>query len=422
MGFGLDISRERGNTGIVEIVQLYTLMLIGVLSVGGFAFARNTARAKRSSGTETTRWHSHPNYHGYLTGWSIATVGLGLLCLWSLVFPGQTTALVMAILLSSAFMGLTVFKRIEPAFPARIYTERFIKAALFGLSGLAILTTFGIVFSLIFESLRFFSDVSVFDFLTGLNWSPQTALRSDQIGSSGSFGAVPVLLGTFMIMAIAICVAGPVGLMIAIYLSEYASRRMRAIVKPIIEILAGIPTVVFGFFALLTVGPAIRNLTDALGFAVPTQSAISAGVVMGVMIIPLISSLSDDVVNAVPQSLRDGAYALGATKSETMKQVIFPSALPGIMAAFLLAISRAIGETMIVVMAAGRAANLTGNPFESVTTVTVQIVALLTGGPEFDSTRTLAAFALGLTLFAITLTLNIIALRTVRKYREVSLA
>lgn len=410
----------------MEIIQLYTLLLIGVLSIGGFAYNRNFARASvrasRQSGPAETRWHSHPDYHGYLTGWSVALVGLGLFIIFNLVFPNQVALQTVSILLGTSLAGLFVFKKIAPAFPARIYTERFIKTTLLALSGLAILTTFGIVFSLIFESLRFFADVPLFDFLTGLKWSPQTALRPDQVGSSGAFGAVPVLLGTFMIMAIAIGVAGPVGLMIAIYLSEYASRRMRVIVKPIIEILAGIPTVVFGFFALLTVGPAIRNLTDALGFAVPTQSAISAGVVMGVMIIPLISSLSDDVINAVPQSLRNGAYALGATKSETMKQVVFPSALPGIMAAFLLAISRAIGETMIVVMAAGRAANLTGNPFESVTTVTVQIVALLTGGPEFDSTKTLAAFALGLVLFVITLVLNIIALRTVRKYREVSLA
>jgi len=219
-------------------------------------------------------------------------------------------------------------------------------------------------------------------------------------------------------MFIAIIVAGPIGLMVAVYLSEYASQRTRSIVKPAVEILAGIPTVVYGFFALLTVGPTIRVISENLGFSVPTQSAISAGVVMGVMIIPLISSLSDDVINAVPQSLRDGSYALGATKSETMTKVIFAGALPGIIGAFLLAISRAIGETMIVVMAAGRAANLTANPFEAVTTVTVQIVALLTGDQEFDSPKTLAAFALGLVLFVMTLILNVIALTVVRKYRE----
>lgn len=269
-----------------------------------------------------------------------------------------------------------------------------------------------------FESLRFFEQVPVFDFLTGLQWSPQTALREDQAGQSGAFGAVPIFTGTFMIMAVAMFVAAPIGLLIAIYLSEYASRPTRAIVKPIIEILAGVPTVVYGFFALLTVGPAIRGFVESLGFAVPTQSAIAAGSVMGVMIIPFISSLSDDVINAVPQTLRDGSYALGATKSETMTKVIFPAALPGIIGALLLAVSRAIGETMIVVMAAGRAANLTGNPFEAVTTVTVQIVSLLTGDQEFDSAKTLAAFALGLVLFIITLALNVVALLIVRKYRE----
>jgi len=218
-------------------------------------------------------------------------------------------------------------------------------------------------------------------------------------------------------MAIAISVAAPIGLMIAIYLSEYASRRTRKLVKPVIEILAGVPTVVYGFFALLTVGPVIRSTAESMGFAVPTQSAITAGLVMGIMIIPFISSLSDDVINAVPQTMRDGSYALGATKSETMSKVVFAGALPGIIGALLLAVSRAIGETMIVVFAAGRAANLTGNPFEAVTTVTVQIVALLTGDQEFDSPKTLAAFALGLVLFVITLVLNFIALIIVRRYR-----
>ena len=292
------------------------------------------------------------------------------------------------------------------------------KAALLLCSGVAVLTTFGIVFSLVFESLRFFEQVPILDFLTGLQWSPQTALREDQAGQSGAFGAVPILTGTFMIMAVAMFVAAPIGLLIAIYLSEYADKRTRGIVKPFVEILAGVPTVVYGFFALLTVGPVIRGFAESFGFSVPTQSAIAAGSVMGVMIIPFISSLSDDVINAVPQTLRDGSYALGATKSETMMNVIFPAALPGIIGALLLGVSRAIGETMIVVMAAGRAANLTGNPFEAVTTVTVQIVSLLTGDQEFDSAKTLAAFALGLVLFVITLMLNVVALLIVRKYRE----
>jgi phosphate transport system permease protein len=244
------------------------------------------------------------------------------------------------------------------------------------------------------------------------------AIREDQVGSSGAFGAVPVFAGTLMISAIAMVVAVPVGLMSAIYLSEYANRRFRAIAKPLMEILAGIPTVVYGFFAALTVAPFIRDTGIGLGLDVSSESALAAGLVMGIMIIPFVSSLSDDVINAVPQAMRDGAYGLGATKSETVKQVVLPAALPGIVGGVLLAVSRAIGETMIVVMAAGLAANLTANPLKTVTTVTVQIVTLLVGDQEFDSPKTLAAFALGLILFIATLILNVIALHVVRKYRE----
>jgi phosphate transport system permease protein len=269
----------------------------------------------------------------------------------------------------------------------------------------------------LFESLRFFKAVPFMDFLFGLQWSPQTALRADQVGQSGAFGAIPIFAGTFLIMLVAMTIAGPVGLMIAIYLTEYATARVKKWVKPAIEILAGVPTVVYGFFALLTFAPFVRGFAETLGFSVPTQSALAAGVVMGVMIIPFVSSLSSDVINAVPQTLRDGSYALGATESETMKKVVFTAALPGIIGAFMLAISRAIGETMIVYMAAGKAANLTANPFEAVTTVTVQIVALLTGDSDFDSPKTLVAFALGLVLFVITLILNVVALTVVRRYR-----
>jgi phosphate transport system permease protein len=238
------------------------------------------------------------------------------------------------------------------------------------------------------------------------------------VGQSGAFGAVPVFAGTLLITIIAMAVAVPIGLMSAIYLSDYAGRKVRSWAKPLIEILAGIPTVVYGFFAALTVAPFIRNAGNALGLEVASESALAAGLVMGVMIIPFISSLSDDVMNAVPQSLRDGAYALGATKSETIRQVVVPAALPGIMGGVLLAVSRAIGETMIVVMAAGLTARLTANPLEAVTTVTVQIVTLLVGDQEFDSPKTLAAFALGLVLFVVTLILNIVALRIVKRYRE----
>ncbi len=310
------------------------------------------------------------------------------------------------------------YARIRPDTQARIGVEKTLRYALMGASSIAILTTVGIVMSVLFESLRFFQSVPVTEFLFGTHWSPQTAIRTDQVGSSGSFGAVPLFAGTFLISFIALMVAIPFGLMSAIYLSEYASKTFRSFAKPTLELLAGIPTVVYGFFAALTVGPMIRSLGEAIGLSTASESALAAGLVMGVMIIPFVSSLSDDVINAVPQAMRDGAYALGGTQSETIRQVIIPAALPGIVGGVLLAASRAIGETMIVVMAAGLAANLTANPLQSVTTVTVQIVTLLTGDQEFDSPKTLAAFALGLLLFLITLMLNMVALHVVRKYRE----
>tara|TARA_B100001750_G_scaffold186853_1_gene156166 strand:- start:835 stop:1812 length:978 start_codon:yes stop_codon:yes gene_type:complete len=296
--------------------------------------------------------------------------------------------------------------------------EGLIKVLLFLCSVVAVFTTIGIVLSLLFEAMRFFATVSPFEFLFGLHWSPQTALREDQVGSSGAFGAVPVFTGTLLITVIAMLVAVPVGLMSAIYLAEYATPKFRAWFKPILEILAGVPTVVYGFFAALTVGPIIRQIGSDLGLNVASESALAAGLIMGVMIIPFISSLSDDIIHAVPQALRDGSFAMGATKSETIVQVVLPAALPGIVGSILLAVSRAIGETMIVVMAAGLAARLTVNPFEAVTTVTVQIVTLLVGDQEFDSPKTLAAFALGLVLFVVTLFLNVVALQVVRKYRE----
>jgi len=313
---------------------------------------------------------------------------------------------------------LAVRMRISPTLRARNHVEGFFRYVLIFCSTIAIFTTIGIVLSVLFESIRFFSSVPLTDFLFGLNWSPQMAIRADQVGSSGSFGAVPVFAGTVMISLIAMLVAAPLGLMSAIYLSEYATRRFRAVSKPLLEILAGIPTVVYGFFAALTVGPFIRSIGESLGLSVSSESALAAGLVMGIMIIPFVLSISDDVINAVPQSLRDGSYGLGATRSETIKLVIIPAALPGIVGGILLAVSRAIGETMIVVMAAGLSANLTANPLEAVTTVTVQIVTLLVGDQEFDSPKTLAAFALGLLLFLVTLVLNIIALFIVRKYRE----
>ncbi|HEY5656186.1 MAG TPA: phosphate ABC transporter permease subunit PstC [Myxococcota bacterium] len=314
--------------------------------------------------------------------------------------------------------GLLALRAVRPELAARVAVERALRIVLLLCSTLAILVTVGIVLSLIFETLRFFQQVSPWEFLFGLHWSPQTALRADQVGSSGSFGAVPIFAGTLLITGIAMLVAVPVGLLSAVYMAFYASARARDVAKPVLEILAGVPTVVYGFFAALLVAPLVRDVGLWIGLSVASESALAAGLVMGVMIVPFVSSLSDDAITAVPGALRDGSFGLGATKSETVRRVILPAALPGIVSGVLLAVSRAIGETMIVVMAAGLAANLTLNPLEAVTTVTVQIVTLLTGDQEFDSAKTLAAFALGLVLFAATLLLNAVALLVVKRYRE----
>lgn len=300
----------------------------------------------------------------------------------------------------------------------RQYTERGVYALLFASASISICIAGAIVFSVLIEAVKFFGHVSILDFLFGTQWSPQIALRADQAGASGAFGAVPLFWGTLLITFIAMLLAVPVGLFAAIYMSEYANRTVRDFIKPVLEILAGIPTVVYGYFAIMLLAPALGAFGTMIGLSIAAESALTAGLVMGIMIIPFISSLSDDIITAVPQSLRDASYGLGATHSETIRKVVLPAAMPGIMGAVMLAASRAIGETMIVVMAAGMSANMTFNPLESVTTVTVQIVALLVGDQEFDSPKTQAAFALGLTLFCVTLILNIIALLVVKKYRE----
>ncbi|MEJ7776953.1 MAG: phosphate ABC transporter permease subunit PstC [Sphingomicrobium sp.] len=323
--------------------------------------------------------------------------------------------------ISLALLGAVLaVRRTATAFRARTAVERWMMGLLTAASLIAILTTLGILLSLMFESLRFFSMVPPADFLFGTHWSPQTAIRADQAGSSGAFGSIPLFWGTVFIGAIiAMIVAIPLGLMSAIFLTQYAHQRVRAWMKPLLEILAGVPTVVYGYFAALTVAPMVRDLGIAIGITnSSSESALAAGLVMGIMIIPFVSSMADDSIAAVPQAMRDGSLAMGATTSETIRKVILPAALPGVVGGILLAVSRAIGETMIVVMAAGLAANLTANPFASVTTVTTQIVQLLTGDQEFDSAKTLAAFALGLVLFIITLVLNLIALTFVRRYRE----
>jgi phosphate transport system permease protein len=312
-------------------------------------------------------------------------------------------------------LGLRTF---SAKFRARNQVEGFVKSMLFAAACVAVLTTIGIVASVLFETIRFFERVPPADFLFGLHWSPQTAIRADQAGSSGSFGIVPLVTGTLLITLIAMLIAGPIGLFAAIYMAEYATPRFRNFAKPILEILAGIPTVVLGFFAALTLAPIIRASGEALGLNVASESALAAGIVMGMMIIPFVSSLSDDIINAVPQSLRDGSYGMGATKSETIRKVVLPAAFGGIVSAMMLAVSRAVGETMIVVMAAGLAGNLTFNPLEAVTTFTVQIKTILVGDQEFDSAKTLSAFALGFVLFFFTLTLNVIALQVVKRYRE----
>ena len=317
--------------------------------------------------------------------------------------------------------GYLGFKNIDQDFRSRNSVEKIVIFLLALSSVIAILTTIGIIFSVIFESLRFFAIIPASEFLFGLTWNPQFE-GAERAGSGqeglASYGSVPLFVGTLLISFIAICIAVPVGLYSAIYLSEYSSKKERSFFKPLLEILAGIPTVVYGFFAALTVAPMLRSGGSLLGLDVASESALAAGFVMGIMIIPFVSSLSDDVINAVPQSLRDAGYALGSTKNEVILKVILPAALPGIIGSIILAVSRAIGETMIVVMAAGLAANLSFNPLDAVTTVTAQIVTILVGDQEFESAKTLSAFALALTLIVITLILNFYALHIVKKYRE----
>jgi len=459
-------------------MQSTTLTLVlAAMAVAAFFVGRGRSLAVVGGPGHGSSLHSLPGYYGYFTAMWCLLPALAVLFLWVLfeanvivsltvaglpeaqrsLSPGELNLLVnniqnlsagdavsgdvdaalrkaairyqeygaasrqmlAALALGLAGLGGTIaWRRINPKFRARNRVEHVVQLMLIAASSIAILTTIGIVLSVLFEAIRFFQKVPISDFLFGLNWSPQTAIRADQVGSSGSFGAVPLFAGTMLITSIAMIVAVPVGLMTAIYLAEYSSRRIRGIAKPLLEILAGIPTVVYGFFAALTVAPWVRRAGESMGLEVASESALAAGLVMGIMIIPLISSLADDAINAVPSAMRDGALGLGSTRSETMTHVILPAALPGIVGGVLLAVSRAIGETMIVVMAAGLAANLTANPFEAVTTVTVQIVTLLVGDQEFDSAKTLAAFALGLMLFVVTLCLNVIGLHVVRKYRE----
>ena len=319
------------------------------------------------------------------------------------------TALALALALAGFAYAYSVTGK---DFRARNRVEFVVQGLLIAASSIAILTTVGIVASMLTETAAFFGKYPAKDFFLSLTWSPNFKGGSD-------LGIVPLLWGTLYISFIAMVVAVPIGLFAAIYLAEYASKAARGWIKPLIELIAGIPTVVFGLFALVTVGPFLRDyLAQPLGLGDSGASALTAGLVIGILNIPFISSLSDDIINAVPQSLRDGSYALGATPSETVRQVVLPAALPGIMGAILMAASRAIGETMIVTMGAGAAAKLSLNPFEAMTTITVKIVSQLTGDTDFAAPETLVAFALGMTLFIITLVLNVVALMIVRRYRE----
>lgn len=451
-------------------------LFILVLGFAAMAWFVARMRAAHLRPTDGTRPHSLPGYHGWYVALWLAVPALAFLAIWSIVMPGlveqavlstsaaqqlpvseiertailgeaqaladgslraafnsEAEALVPAFQEANSFYGVIgivatillafaggafAFLRVRPDFRARNRVERVVMWVLLIASLIAILTTIGIVASLLFETIRFFDRISPIEFIFGTHWSPQSTTFSDD---PGSFGAIPLFWGTILIGAIiAMIVAIPLGLMSAVYLTQYAPARVRAIMKPVLEILAGVPTVVYGYFAALTVAPAVRDFAvNVLGVSsASSESALAAGVVMGVMIIPFVSSMADDSLAAVPGAMRDGSLAMGATNSETIKRVLIPAALPGIVGGVLLAVSRAIGETMIVVMAAGLAANLTANPFESVTTVTVQIVQLLTGDQEFDSSKTLAAFALGLVLFIVTLLLNIIALSVVKRFRE----
>ena len=345
--------------------------------------------------------------------WKLAAaerlVGYYNLSAWLLVAGAAVLGLAMIALARS---------RVSAEFRARHAFESIVLGLMIFCSVVAVFTTGGIIFALVFEAWHFFSLVPIHEFLFGLNWEPQIPIRADQIAAAGAFGWVPVFTGTLVITVIALAFSVPVGLMSAIYLNEFAAPSVRAAIKPVLEILSGVPTVVYGFFAVLTVAPALRDFGAWLGLDVSPNTALAAGGVMAIMLIPFISSFADDALSAVPRALRDGALAMGATRAETMMGVLFPAALPGIVGGILLAVSRAIGETMIVVMAAGLMATLTINPLDSVTTVTVQIVTMLIGDTSFDNPKTLAAFALGLMLFLVTLVINVFALRIVRKYRE----
>ncbi len=393
------------------------ILLMFVLALSGIGFAVGRQRALSVAGGDARRLHSRPSYHGAAVLMFTAIPAVILLLAWvflrPLLAPGVSAVAAPAAVAIAALAGLALSAlRIRIDLRARNIVETLVIAILIGCSLIAVATTIGIIISLVFETVHFFQLYPAQDFFLSATWTPR-------FGGGSDLGLWPLLWGTLYVSLVALVVAVPIGLMAAVYLSEYASRRTRAFAKPAIEVLAGIPTIVYGLFALVTVGPFLRDwLAQPLGLGSSSSSVMTAGLVMGIMLIPFVSSLSDDIMNAVPQAMRDGSYGLGATQSETVRRVVLPAALPGIVGAILLAASRAIGETMIVVMGAGAAARLDLNPFEAMTTITVKIVSQLTGDTEFASPETLVAFALGLTLFCFTLVLNVLAMWIVRTYRE----
>lgn len=407
-----------------QYLALFCAALV-VLGLVAFFMARAKAARVRAGGTAMT---AQPDQYGWFGVLSTAAPALGvsLVGAMSMLLIGGTipTAMLLVVSIGVACMGLVGgILMVRPAFHARRAIEAFVRFMLAGAALISILTTLGILVSIISEALRFFQMQGFWNFITGTVWNPgasflEAAGRGEEGASAAQFGSLPLFAGTFMITAIAMLVAIPIGLLSAIYMSEFAGSRVRGIAKPVLEVLAGIPTVVYGFFAAITVAPLIVTAAQLLGLEADFNNALAPGIVMGIMIIPFISSLSDDVIHSVPDSMRQGALALGLTQGETIRDVVVPAALPGIISASLLAVSRALGETMIVVMAAGMLPNLTANPLDNMTTVTVRIVAALTGDQEFASAETLSAFALGLVLFVVTLTLNLVSVIMIRRFRE----
>lgn len=394
--------------------SLLFLILAALTAVG---YLGGRWRAASAAQGDARRLHSRTTYHGLAVGMGAFLAGAATYVLLSFAttfmpaLAGSPVVTIAPLVLAIAVF-VVVYLRITPEFRARNLVELMVLGLLISASLIAIFTTVAIVLSLVFETARFFSQYSWTEFFFGVVWSPA-------FQGNSQLGMLPLLWGTLYVSFIALLVAVPIGLFTAIYLTQYATTRLRRIIKPVIEVLAGIPTIVYGLFALITVGPVLRDyFAQPTGLGNSSASVMTAGLVMGIMLIPFVSSLSDDIINAVPRAMRDGSLALGSTQSETIRRVIIPAALPGIVGAILLAASRAVGETMIVVLGAGAAARMSLNPFEAMTTVTVKIVSQLTGDTDFSSPETLVAFALGITLFTMTLCMNVVALYIVRRYRE----